>query len=255
MSDSIIIPADESLAAVKWQGQWRFFYDIDIMFLLDYRKYDPKYRPKTDSFRLGTLIVDETNIDLWMHSMSGELSTEQIPYARWADDTQVQLTFVINFDVRLWVGYLWQNDQSAYQEYQPDGWTAIEDDVFAYLPKEFVHLWDSQLIQNPVIALIDGWALPMIRRGSRAGTFGTVRYFNREAKEVHFEIKQGDMSDGSITNLKTIYRRNHYLDVGHVKIYYEIEPNHDVNLRMELLQQNSSIQIQHIDTIVIRHLT
>ena len=49
-------------------------------------------------------------------------------------EKRVKLTFLINFDEKLWVGCLWKMDQSPLQEYQPQGWSALEDKVLDYLP-------------------------------------------------------------------------------------------------------------------------
>ena len=35
MDDTVFVDWDQSLAAVKFKGQWHFFYDVDTMFLLD----------------------------------------------------------------------------------------------------------------------------------------------------------------------------------------------------------------------------
>ena len=132
MTKFIEIDPEESIAAIYWRGVLRFVYD----------SYDPSYSPKEGEFRYGSLVVDDSNIEQWIESMSGELTVEQIPYARWEEDEQVQLTVVIDFDVNLWIGHLWRNDQSAYQDYQPAGWIALEDFVFNYLPDNYFNLPD-----------------------------------------------------------------------------------------------------------------
>ncbi len=136
MPEKIFVDWDSSLAAVKFRGNWRFFYDQDAMFLLDYPSYDGGlHNPTEGEFRYGTLIVDETNAEQWMKSIFAEVSLEQVPNLCWeGTERRVQLTFLINFDEKLWAGSGWHNDQSSLEDYQPHGWTALEDPVLDYLP-------------------------------------------------------------------------------------------------------------------------
>jgi len=46
MEQRISIDPDESIAAVKFRGRWRFFHDLETMFLLNYSAYDPDYNPQ-----------------------------------------------------------------------------------------------------------------------------------------------------------------------------------------------------------------
>ena len=138
MSEKIYIAwDDETLAAVKLKGVWRFFIDREIMFLLDYPSYDNTYHPLPGKFRYGTLIVDDQNVELWIQSLSRELDTAQLANIYWKDTNErVRPTFVIDFDRKFWVGSGWSHDQSPLHEYQPKGWNALEDDVMKYLPAE-----------------------------------------------------------------------------------------------------------------------
>ena len=137
MSDKIYISWDDALAAVKFKGSWRFFFDMEVMFLLDYSSYDHTYSPLPGQSRYGTLVVDETNAAKWMESLSGELTLEQLPNTYWQDtEARVLPTFVIDFDKKLWVGGGWKMDQSPLHEYQPQDWTALEGNVMEYVPDE-----------------------------------------------------------------------------------------------------------------------
>jgi hypothetical protein len=137
MPEKIFVDWDYSLAVVKFKENWRFFYDIESMFLLDYHSFHNAYNPVEGEFRYGTLIVDKNNAEQWMSSITREVTLEQIPNLYWENtETRVKLTFLINFDERLWVGSQWKMDQSPLHEYQPQGWTAREDNVLDYLPPE-----------------------------------------------------------------------------------------------------------------------
>lgn len=247
MSRLIKLNPEESIAAVKWQGKWRFFYDIDIMFLLDYTKYDDSI-PEEGDFRYGTLVVNESNIELWMDSIHGELTTEQIPYARWDDDEQVQLTFVIDFDVKMWIGYHWQNDQSAYQDYQPEGWIAIEDDCFNYLPIDIAKLWDVQLEVDSLIVLINDQWFPLTNRRTRVGWWGEVRRSIKTAINLEiiriFEISSVKTRE---TVCKYMIANSEWVDV---RVSYNIQYNRDINLRIDL--QRDGYVLRHVDTINIK---
>jgi len=144
MSEKIFVTDwDESLAAVKFKGHWRFFHDVETAFLLNYSAYDDRYTPKPGGYRYGTLVVDKNNADEWMKSLAHEVSLEQLPHLYWQDsEERVRLTFVIDFDKKLWVGSMWKMDQSPLTDYQPQGWTAIEDDVKKYLPSELVRYFE-----------------------------------------------------------------------------------------------------------------
>ncbi|MCA0456563.1 MAG: hypothetical protein LCI00_21500 [Chloroflexi bacterium] len=137
MPDKIFVDWDYSLAAVKFMGKWRFFYDIDVMFLLDYPSYHGDHNPTQGEFRYGTLIVDETNAEQWMRSMFAEVTIEQVPNLYLENTEQrMRLTFLINLDEKLWIGSFWHNDQTFLGDYQPQGWTAKEDLAINYLPAD-----------------------------------------------------------------------------------------------------------------------
>jgi hypothetical protein len=143
MDGKIFVDPEYSLAAVKLQGRWRFFYDWETMFILNYTAYHADYVPKPGGFRDGTLIVGEHNADVWMNMLAGEASVDQLPLLFWeGSEVRVRLTFVIDFDSKLWVGCRWRMDQSPLADYQPDGWTAIEDDLKPYLPSELRDFWE-----------------------------------------------------------------------------------------------------------------
>jgi hypothetical protein len=142
MDDKVFIDWDLSLAAVKFKGQWRFFYDEETMFLLDYTSYDGNYTPALGDYRFGILIISEDNVEQWMATLAGELTLTQLPKTYWQHTTdRVQLTFVIDFDEKLWIGQMWKMDQSPLQDYQPKGWLAREDILEKYLPPEIRAYW------------------------------------------------------------------------------------------------------------------
>ncbi len=137
MPEKIFVDWDYSLAAVKFKDNWRFFYDIESMFLLNYPSFDDTHNPTDGEFRYGTLIVDENNDEQWMNSIVEEVNLEQVPNLYWeSTERRVQLTFLINFDEKLWIGYRWKMDQLPLDEYQPQGWTTQEDNVLDYLPPD-----------------------------------------------------------------------------------------------------------------------
>jgi hypothetical protein len=137
MSDRIHIEWDDALAVVKFREMWHFFNDMEVMFLLDYSSYDDTHHPSPGEFRYGTMIVDENNAEAWMESLSGKLEIEQLKHTYWKNtDKRVRPTFFIDFDTKLWVGGNWKQDQSPFTDYQPQGWTALEDDVISFLPEE-----------------------------------------------------------------------------------------------------------------------
>jgi hypothetical protein len=93
MNEKTYLEWDEALAAVKYNGRWRFFHDIEVMFILDYPAYDDTCNPAPGEFRYGTLVVNEDNAVEWMNSLSGELSLEQLPHTYWrGTGNRVQLT-------------------------------------------------------------------------------------------------------------------------------------------------------------------
>ncbi len=169
MIEPIIIDLEEGIAAVKHEGNWRFFHDNDWMFLLDYRAYAyaPDETPRPTDPRRNTLVVNENNAEEWMNLLAGELTFEQIPYAVYDDGAQAPLMFVIDFDEKLWIGHRWHMDQSALDDYQPADWLADEDDVFKYVPEEIAHLWDGQLVAEAVEVRLNTVLYPLIPAGLR----------------------------------------------------------------------------------------
>ena len=58
MSDDVFLDEDQSLAAVKFKGRWRFFSDSETMFLLDYTSYNADYNPQPGGYRDGSYQAD-----------------------------------------------------------------------------------------------------------------------------------------------------------------------------------------------------
>jgi hypothetical protein len=142
MSEKLYLDWEEALTAVKLSSEWRFFADREVMFILDYSAYDDEYAPLPGGFRYGTLIVDKHNASAWMNTLAREFNVEQLPYLYWEDtEKRVQVTFVVDFDERRWVGNGWKMDQSPLTDYQPEGWTAVEDDVYQHLPLDLKSIW------------------------------------------------------------------------------------------------------------------
>lgn len=140
----IVISIDDYIGAVRLKSKWRFFYNMLSMWILDYASYrvgydpsDPKYK----GWRKGLLRVDETNAEEYCEAMkSQEILPNQVPHV--VKDTfprQEPLTFVVNFDERLFVNG-W-HDNIPIHEYVPKGWTALEEDPYEYVPPEIRVLW------------------------------------------------------------------------------------------------------------------
>jgi hypothetical protein len=147
--DLILSDFDYSLAAVKFKGRWRFFCDIEQMFLLDYTLYDSDYVPEPGGYRDGLLIIDEHNAEQWMSALAVEVTAAQLMHLyREGHIERVKLTFVINFDEKLWVGSMWLMDQSALDEYQPADWLADADNVSKYLPEEIRRLFSKDQLYS-----------------------------------------------------------------------------------------------------------
>jgi hypothetical protein len=137
----IVVDTDEYIGAVKLNSEWRCFYDMLSMWILDYASYHPEYNPTPGGWRAGLLQVDETNAQAFCNALADrEILLEHIPRTVKRTSTgQQPLTFVINFDEKIFVNG-WQ-DNIAIHEYAPQGWTAVEDDPYQYIPPELKALW------------------------------------------------------------------------------------------------------------------
>lgn len=65
-----------AMAAVCLNTEWRFFYDDDFMFILDWIKYDGEDNIQNlseETFR--PLIVNSQNAPKWMSKLAGELTS------------------------------------------------------------------------------------------------------------------------------------------------------------------------------------
>jgi len=76
------------------------------------------------------ILATEDNAEQWMNALAGELTPDQLSRTYCYDGSdRVILTFVVDFDEKLWVGQTWKMDQSALHDYQPAGWLAGVDEV------------------------------------------------------------------------------------------------------------------------------
>jgi hypothetical protein len=145
MSQNIVIGSDNYIGAVKFNGNWRLFHQPLSMWILDYSSYDDEYAPKQGEWRENLMRVDESNAqDYIQYIAKNELLPDQIPYVvKGKFPGQALLTFVVNFDERLFVNG-W-HDNIAIDEYVPSSWTSIEDEPLDYVPSEISALWESEL--------------------------------------------------------------------------------------------------------------
>jgi hypothetical protein len=137
----IVIDIDEYIGAVKLNSLWRFFYDILSMWIFDYASYHPDYSPTPQGWRANLLRVNEANAKEYCSALANhELHPEQIPHVEKQSFVgQEPLMFVANFDEKLFING-WR-DNIAIHEYAPQGWTAVEDDPYKYIPSEYRALW------------------------------------------------------------------------------------------------------------------
>lgn len=133
---------DEYLGAVKVEGNWHFFADFVGEWILDYPAYDPDYDPSQwdYKFRNGLLTVDETNAEEFLKAMQEqELSLDSVKklVAEKGED-KIPLTYVVNFDERIFVD---GNSERDIVEYVPVNWKGIEDTPLNYVPDEIKAVW------------------------------------------------------------------------------------------------------------------
>lgn len=145
MNEKLVIDFDEYIGAVKLNSEWRFFREVMSMWILDYKSYDPEYDPlnsNSNGWRENLLAVDTQNAKEYCHAMKNkEIMLSQIPLTFTEFGSQAKLTFVVNFDEKIFVSSLY--DMLAVQRYVPRGWKGLEDDSYQYIPAEFRSLWDS----------------------------------------------------------------------------------------------------------------
>jgi hypothetical protein len=140
MINQIIADPDDYMGAIKIDSEWQFFYEMLSMWILDYKAYDPEYVPKSGGWRENILKVDRDNAKEYCQAMkTKEIPVPLIPNTMSSWGRQLRLTFVVNFDERLFING-W-HDNIAIHEYVPDGWKGIEDDPYSYIPQELKTLW------------------------------------------------------------------------------------------------------------------
>jgi hypothetical protein len=146
MGEKIIIDLDEYIGAVKLNGKWRFFHEMMSVWILDYKSYDPQYDPfgpKSNGWRKNLLVVDTDNAEAFCEVMRDkELLPEQIPQSFTEFGSRKKLSFVVNFDEKIYING-W-GDNIALHDYVPTGWQSIEDDPYEYVPPEIRALWKDQ---------------------------------------------------------------------------------------------------------------
>lgn len=220
---------DVCIGIVKINGSWRYFYGYDFEFLLDWIKYfGEDHLSHGKHKRVGAEVVDKDNFELWAKSLEGELTFEELTSAKYEDGEQVKLTYFIDFDRQLWVGYAWFQDQSPLEDYQPEGWIGIEDNIFHYLPATIAQIWNNPLenlspdqqVLTPLIfyrepspyeRLVSGSYYYLVSPGTQLGTsdtFGTGLFYSEklatkiaiirideDQREVIYEKTLPDMAD------------------------------------------------------------
>lgn len=199
---------DVCIGIVKINDSWRYFYGHDYQFLLDWNKYFPEqYLSENTHKRVGAEVVDKDNFELWAKSLEGELTFEELASAKYEDGKQVKLTYFIDFNRQLWVGYAWFQDQSPLQDYQPDGWIAIEDTVYAYLPKKIVSLWDES---KEIVSVSDLIIVATIN----ARDFVVVSPHNREPKRTYHKSRVSyDIRLSTTPRLSIVWLRDNRREV------------------------------------------
>lgn len=135
---------DEYLGAVKYAGEWHILALYVGEWILNYPAYDPySSKSPTDKYRNGLWVVNETNAAEFLRAMQEhELSlTEVEKLIAEKGPEEVPLTYVVNFDEKLFVDGHPDRDIA---EYVPEGWTGIEDFPTNYVPQKIKSLWQGQ---------------------------------------------------------------------------------------------------------------
>jgi hypothetical protein len=142
VTKQILVDLDEYVGAVKVDGEWRFFHDVLSMWILNYPAYDSGYIPKPGDWREKILKVGKDNAKQYCEALAAkEIPAHLIPNTISVLDGQMPLTFVVNFDERLFING-W-HDNIPIHEYAPDGWKAMEDDPYSYIPQALKALWSK----------------------------------------------------------------------------------------------------------------
>ncbi|MBL8164163.1 MAG: hypothetical protein JNJ61_19405 [Anaerolineae bacterium] len=142
MNEITSIYSEHYIGAVRFHGDWRVFHELLSMWILDYRSYDDTFAPKEGEWRYNLMIVDQNNAEAYIESMAkNEILVTQIPHIRLGDfPGQAQLTFVVNFDEKLFING-W-HDNIPIHEYVPQDWTGIEATPYDYIPSDLRLLWN-----------------------------------------------------------------------------------------------------------------
>jgi len=137
----IIIPVDDYIGGVLHDGQWGFYHAMLSMWVLDYAKWEDYTPQEKSNWRYGIIYVDENNVDDYIKELAkGQLTPEQIPYVKKSPTSrQEPLSFVVDFDNQVFVNGWY--DMLPMHTYVPDHWTKHRDNVYDYIPKQYVKLW------------------------------------------------------------------------------------------------------------------
>ncbi len=183
------IEPDTRMAVVKIDNIWRYFYGMDFQFLLDWNKYfGDTWAPSPDESRYNARVVNKQNFDSWAKSLDGEITLENLKHYV----ARVRLSYFIDFDRQLWVGFQWAQDQSPLQDYQPDGWIAVEDDVRKYLPDKIAQILGfsinetRSIISSPIIATINNHHFVIVSPGGDTNNRQGVGYATLDILQTEF---------------------------------------------------------------------
>lgn len=139
------IKRDEWIGAVKAEGTWHLLALYIGEWILDYPKYDP-FSDKSaehNNYRNGMWVVDENNASEFLETMKENeislLDVKKLVAEKGAFETP--LTYVVNFDERLFVDGYPDRDIT---EYVPEGWNSFEDFPLKYVPDEIKAIWEAE---------------------------------------------------------------------------------------------------------------
>jgi hypothetical protein len=138
---------DEFLGVVKYQGEFRYLIDMVAWWIMDYATYDPRILTAAhrDEFRGGVTVVDNDTAEDFLRALADQEITREDLKKLLAEkkdpEDEVRLTFLIDFDQRLYVSMFFD---IGLEDYVPKGWKGIYDDPLKYIPDSEFNMFAAE---------------------------------------------------------------------------------------------------------------
>ena len=144
MTTEAKINSDFVVGAIRYKGDWGFYFMPPIYWATDADYYDPDYdpsKPSDSDFRGGVGKLTSANAEAYLQAIMDDFVSPDWVKSNYAIyQTDLRPVFLLDIDNNVFVSGFYDVD---YENHVAPGWQGIFGDPLDYMPEEVRNPWTS----------------------------------------------------------------------------------------------------------------